>query len=285
MSPSEIAFSHTLRGKSWSWVELYTLTKILPSELIKDLENDALDTVVPTDPFWLFTQSAKNYQTDTQKLLSSYSDPNIFKITSNNYGIGTHFSYPDWTTIVYNSNWYWHHLKAQRFAQIISLIPGVKKIYLVGSGSLAIARDNSDIDYAIECFPTCCLLVRLYLKIVLKITAQDVHSFFQKSRTKSGKVDVGLFFKNRNQISKFHHLEARQLSLVMIKELPTNHIFQTVFTIVFLPLHFVFWIISLIQLPYYYFQLKGNKNLIVSHNFISFLPRFYADGKFRQQPK
>lgn len=275
----DIAVSHTLRGKWWTYVELLRITQKLPSELKFELAHSDYE---PIDPFWLLTQSAKNYQTNTPRLLERYKNSHIFKPIINDYGCGTTLSTPAWLSLTTNSEWYWHRVRANRIAHYISTIPGVKHVYLVGSGSLKLANSSSDIDFALECYPLCCSLVRLYIKIYIKIIRQDVHSFFRNQRTKIGKIDAGLYFEKPSQIFKHHVYEPRQLSLVMIEQLDALHYLQWFITLIFLPIHAIFWVASWLQIPFYKYVLRENDNLIFDYNFISFLPKYYADKKFNQ---
>jgi hypothetical protein len=125
------------------------------------------------------------------------------------------------------------------------LIPGVKKIYLVGSVAQEIATQKSDVDLIFECFRGWVLPARMWLKLMLKLTSTDVHSirlelliflcknlgyrklelhFKDKIKTyknRSGlKIDAGIFCENRNQVYDYFAHDARNLSVLDLRYIP-----------------------------------------------------------------
>jgi hypothetical protein len=278
LSPNDISISHALRGKWWTWTEMYIINKMLPAEIIRDLQSIKINQ---TDPLWLFTQSAKNYQTDFDIILSKYSSSEVLKNHTNAYGISTQLSQPSWETLTYDNQWYWHNVKSAKIAHKLSYIPGVYKIFRVGSGALKLATTvdrSSDMDFAIQCYPYCCVMVRFYLKICIKILGLDVHSFLTKRRNPKGSIDAGIFFESEKQLEIQHVYEARQLSVILKQELTANHYGYIMIWLLF-PINIIVYCFALIQLPYYALRIKDKKNLIFGHRYISFLPKYYADKK------
>lgn len=321
--PQSLAFSYALRSKIFSWSESFLLCEKLPSEIIKDIIKTELNNTSDLeriDPLWLYTQSAKNYSFDFQVLLANYTNFNFTKVAFDFYGFSSKntllSSSPIWAKHTYNNQWFERQKRIAKLSVWMKTIPGIKNIFLVGSSSLEVAQKNSDIDLAIQCNKGFCLVVRFYIKILLKLFNVDVHPFsigvynsFRKSinsnyksknvanfKNRSGlKIDAGLFFEDFTQLEKFFTRDIRQLWLWQALSLGLDSFpksdfgfcnynlksnkFELIFIkIIFCILFPILYVLSISQLFLYKIIKKQNINRPVEPNFISFYPLFYEDS-------
>jgi predicted nucleotidyltransferase len=161
------------RGKFYSWSQMFLYTGMIPRKLI------TLETKpTPNDPFWLLTQSYKNYS-NVDLSLKYYFLPEMFEIYHNSYGMTSRFielqTGPTYLRMVKQTEWYERQRFIRSIINFLYLVPGVHKIYLVGSAQLEISTENSDIDLAVQCYKLWVLPARIVLKLVLKISKTDVH--------------------------------------------------------------------------------------------------------------
>ena len=175
---SELIAINQNRLKTYRWTELFSVSGSLPTTLksLISLHNKKID------PFWSFTQSAKNYTPSFSNLLDLYSNTDVFKLESSNYGLTNRFlssqTLPDEYSMIVNNSWYWKQKKIHKLSSFIKLIPGIQSLYVISSTSVGVATNNSDIDLVIRCNNYMSPVVRLWLKLFLKLFGIDVHSFY-----------------------------------------------------------------------------------------------------------
>ncbi len=133
-----------------------------------------------SDPSLLLVNSPKhNYQYSNARLLRDYTSLASFDSVSSIYGMSgstnqsAHSNY--WLYSQCRDGWYWNQLKALKLAKRLGFVPGISKIFLTGSSSIEAASQYSDIDLIIETKKGWSWVVRLWLKIWLKISNQDVY--------------------------------------------------------------------------------------------------------------
>ncbi len=259
----KLVINHQNRGKIFSWVELLTLTGKYPDEIKKEIdENQEI-----IDPSYPYTQSGKNYNSQYDKdLIKNYNNPELFQINYDKFGVSTNLNlHKTNPTNFYwqdNLDWFWQQKKASKISSWLYCIPGVKKVYLLGSTGLEINKANSDLDIAFLCYPNCVLLSRFWAKIWFKILGIDTFSFglnlklifFQrianwsnikwiknkidqtskqiyKFKTRTGlKIDLGMCYENESQITEYYRSDERQLpilnKLLLIKSSFDESIFE-----------------------------------------------------------
>jgi hypothetical protein len=319
-NPSELAFSSLFRNKQFGWTEVLQLTGKTPTEILNiSLTNHAYN---PPDPLYLLSQSAKNYSSELlTTVIENYDKPKLFLLGLDNYGIATSLNQalkqPIWASHQQNYNWLELSLKLESRLPWLGHIPGVKSICLVGSIPMHIATDNSDIDLIIQCNPYLVLMVRLWVKILLKFWGVDVFSFWlglklfrQKSlhkynsevlkqirsyKQRAGvKIDVGLFYETESQLEAYYGRDIRQIwlwkglqvwpsksvtSFDLSAKILNNkfYFFQKIFWLVLSGLSVFVYPLSLLQLPFYNLKNGKNPNRPVKFNFVSFYPLYHED--------
>lgn len=249
LNPTELTqtiYLNQNRRKIWGWAEVLGLTGSTPTGINFLLHQTIAKQPIP-DPFWYYTQSAKNYThwSDNQ-VFSKYTQPDLWTSVSHPLGLHTGISalgtHPLWATYVTDSDWYWQQRALSRLCDYLYQIPGVREIYLSGSVQLEVSSSVSDMDIIIRCYPGWVLPVRLFTKLLLKISGSDVHlftaevgrfltqilsftglswvdfglSFFQNKlwsyKSRPGiKVDAGIFFEEFQQLEKYYTSEPRQV--------------------------------------------------------------------------
>jgi hypothetical protein len=244
----KLVMNHQNRGKIFSWVELLTLTGKYPDEIKKEID-EMRDEI--TDPFLPYTQSGKNYNAQNDDfIIQNYSSPDLFAIGYNEYGISSEFNLKKTFPTNYhwqdNIDWFWQQKTAAKISSWLYCIPGVKKVYLLGSTALEINKKNSDLDIAFLCYPGCVLLSRFWAKIWFKILRVDTFSFVlnlklmflaemlklsksawivrQIETTKTQiwefknrlglKIDLGMCYENEVQIEAHYGTDERQLAIL-----------------------------------------------------------------------
>ena len=261
----KLVLNHQNRGKIFSWVELLTLTGKYPEQIKKEIdENQEI-----IDPLYPYTQSGKNYNIEIDNLLLEYySKPELFKIAYNQFGVSTVLNlkktFPTNLHWQDNIEWFWQQKKAAKISSWLYCIPGVKKVYLLGSTGLEINKQNSDLDIAFVCHKNCVLLSRFWAKIWFKILGIDTFSFrlnlrliflselfnFSKNNMikkqiettqrqiwefknrKGLKLDLGMCYENEEQINNYYGSDERQLpiinKLLLVKSAFDSEIFDDV---------------------------------------------------------
>lgn len=255
--------AYQLRGKVFSYSQLYSLTGLVPSQIQAEIQtkiqtedeklNQNPNQTPPADPSLALTQSTKNYSYTNQAYFESYSNPANFVLASNAYGASNQLSLqknqPTWASYTINDHWYWKQKQAEVVARWLYCLPFVGKIYLCSSSALEIASPNSDLDLMVRCRPNTCLIVRLITKTMLKIIGFDSYDWFfsvrklwAKDKTAleqeifdyknrvGTKVDVGMFFENPQQILTKFEWQAHYLfvhyRLYIAKSMNDGHIFD-----------------------------------------------------------
>ncbi len=259
-----LVLNHQNRGKIFDWVELLTLTGKYPEEIKREIDEMKIDQIDPLIPY---TQSGKNYNPKIDKfIIDNYKNPDFFKIGYNEFGVSSVFNlkrtYPTNFHWQDNIEWFWQQKKAAKISSWLYCIPGVKKVYLLGSTGLEINKANSDLDIAFLCNQNCVLLSRFWAKIWFKILGVDTFSFrsnlklillsellcfvkapiikkqIQKSKkeiwqfkNRNGlKIDLGMCYENEEQITNYYENEERQLpilnKLLLIKSSFDSSIFE-----------------------------------------------------------
>ncbi|MEM1312133.1 MAG: hypothetical protein AAGF07_01580 [Patescibacteria group bacterium] len=233
------------RGKVYSWSQLYNFTSLLPSKINHQLQNQP-----KIDPYWLYTQSGKNYN-QRNRTLELYPEPNNFELRITTYGLLsrqiTVNQVQTWFSMFQNSQWYRNQIYIRNFVKYLYLLPGIKNIYLVGSSQQEISSQFSDIDIAVQCHKNWVLSTRLWLKILLKLKGQDVHPFFLEIKTfflkiinnksqlaevenriwnykrrQQTKIDAGLLFEDISQIHSYFEKSERNLWIFDMALLPNK---------------------------------------------------------------
>jgi hypothetical protein len=244
----KLVMNHQNRGKIFNWVELLTLTGKYPEEIKKEIDETRSEI---TDPFLPYTQSGKNYNTlNDDFIINNYSNPELFKIGYNEYGVSSEFNLKKTFPTNYhwqdNIDWFWQQKTAAKVSKWLYCIPGIKKVYLLGSTSLEVSEKNSDLDIAFLCYPGCVLLSRFWAKIWFKILRVDTFSFtlnlklillselfrINKSNwvenkikiTKADiwefknrlglKIDLGMCYEKEEQVTKYYGNDERQLPIL-----------------------------------------------------------------------
>jgi hypothetical protein len=260
----KLVMNHQNRGKIFSWVELLTLTGKYPEEIKAEI--DEMQGQI-TDPFIPYTQSGKNYNTQNNDfIIQNYSNPELFKIGYNEYGVSTKFNLKKTFPTNYhwqdNIDWFWQQKKAAKISSWLYCIPGVNKVYLLGSTALEVSGKNSDLDITFLCYPGCVLLSRFWAKIWFKILGVDTFSFVLNLKllffgevfriTKGAwaekqiktikaqiwefknrlglKIDLGMCYENEDQVANYFGNDERQLpilnKLLLIKSVFEPSIFD-----------------------------------------------------------
>jgi predicted nucleotidyltransferase len=257
------------RGKFYSWSQMFLYTGMIPRKLI------TLETKpTPNDPFWLLTQSYKNYS-NVDLSLKYYFLPEMFEIYHNSYGMTSRFielqTGPTYLRMVKQTEWYERQRFIRSIINFLYLVPGVHKIYLVGSAQLEISTENSDIDLAVQCYKLWVLPARIVLKLVLKISKTDVHplglelllglykitnqqlkadkilaKIYQFRKQKRIKIDAGLFFENKDQLWKYFERTERNIWIYDLAYIPSNYSHDTNFKDE----------VSICYLPYFHSPIK-----------------------------
>jgi hypothetical protein len=244
----KLVMNHQNRGKIFSWVELLTLTGKYPEQIRKEIDETKSEI---TDPFLPYTQSGKNYnQPNDDFIIQNYSNLKLFKIGYNEYGVSSEFNLKKTFPTNYhwqdNIDWFWQQKTAAKISSYLYCIPGVKKVYLLGSTALELNNKNSDLDIAFLCYPGCVLLSRFWAKIWFKILGIDTFSFvlnlklisiieilkitknawiekqIEKTKTqiweyknRTGlKIDLGMCYENEEQVTKNYGNDERQLAIL-----------------------------------------------------------------------
>lgn len=244
----KLVMNHQNRGKIFSWVELLTLTGKYPDEIKKEI--DGIKSEI-TDPFIPYTQSGKNYnELNDNFIIQNYANPDLFQIGYNEYGVSSEFNLKKTFPTNYhwqdNIDWFWQQKTAAKISSYLYCIPGVKKVYLLGSTALEINNKNSDLDIAFLCYPGCVLLSRFWAKIWFKILGIDTFSFVlnlklislieilkitkntwienQIERTKTQiweyknrtglKIDLGMCYEKEEQVTEYYGSDERQLPIL-----------------------------------------------------------------------
>jgi hypothetical protein len=244
----KLVINHQNRGKIFSWVELLTLTGKYPEE-IKAKIDEMQGGIV--DPFLSYTQSGKNYNDlNDDFIIHNYSNSDLFKIGYNEYGVSSEFNIKKTFPTNYhwqdNIEWFWQQKKAAKISSWLYCIPGVKKVYLLGSTAFEVSKKNSDLDIAFLCYPGCVLLSRFWAKIWFKILRVDTFSFVlnlkllffgevfrltkiiwvekQINNTRKQiwefknriglKIDLGMCYENEEQIEEHYGNDERQLAIL-----------------------------------------------------------------------
>ena len=160
----------------WTYPALYLHSGCLPSTLSQD---PALLTCYSVNPQTLILASPKhNHPVFNRYLLAYQLDASKFDLYLSPYGLSGQnyrsFHANFRLAAARREESYRLQYKALRSALWIKYIPGVKKIYLTGSSVLAAARPTSDADLIIEAWPHWVWVVRFWVKVFLKLRAQDV---------------------------------------------------------------------------------------------------------------
>jgi hypothetical protein len=244
----KLVTNHQNRGKIFSWVELLTLTGKYPDEIKTEIDKTQVEIA---DPFLPYTQSGKNYNVQNDDfIIQNYSNPDLFKISYNEYGISSEFNLKKNFPTNYhwqdNIDWFWQQKTAAKISSWLYCIPGVRKVYLLGSTALEISKPNSDLDIAFLCYPGCVLLSRFWAKIWFKILRVDTFSFvlnlkllffgevfrltkiiwaetqIKNTRTQIWefknrlglKIDLGMCYENEEQVANYYGNDERQLPIL-----------------------------------------------------------------------
>ena len=169
----EEALQTTPRGILYTYPGLYTLTGTLPSTV----RAAPLPTLV--NPHQLILNTPKHNRADFNRYLFAHElEPRRFDLLLSPYGLsGRNLASGQsnfWLYSVRRANWYELQQRALRSYLWICRIPGVKKVYLLGSTAMGAAVSNSDVDLVIETYPHWVWPARLWLKLLLKLRFQDV---------------------------------------------------------------------------------------------------------------
>jgi predicted nucleotidyltransferase len=230
----DLILSHQNRNKVFSWSELKNLTGLNPSQIIQLLAEEGVGS--PVDPSWTFSQSGKNQNRQwIDKILQYYTNPEVFALQPNTYGLSTRLGQatnnPIWFNLIKQNDWFWKQKQALKLAAKLKCLPGIKAIYLVGSTSLHISGPNSDIDLAVVTRPQVVLPVRMLLKIWLKLLGLDVFPFHLGLYLQLLKLGRGLgfgpnkFYETKigqveEQIWQFKQAKVLKLDLGIITDRP-----------------------------------------------------------------
>jgi predicted nucleotidyltransferase len=174
----KLALLNQNRGKIYSWTELFKLTGYTPTTFSTSIPAASQDI----DPMWIYTQSFKNYTDFDRALISHYSDPAMFQLGFDCYGVSTKLNLsahrPQWYEYTKNNQWFWKQKTALTLSQWLRFVPGVRQVILIGSSCFESALQRSDIDLMIQVYPGFALLVRFWIKLCLKLTGTDVHPLY-----------------------------------------------------------------------------------------------------------
>lgn len=231
MRAESVAQSFALRGKVWRWSEWYSLFTKLPTDSITEFDG--------VDPFVYLTHSYKNYSSFAHnKLHELYLNSNYFNLIKVPEGVGPKISYIKSTPVILNYvlnnrsfvNEDYIHSKSRW----LYCVPGVRRVYIIGSTRMGLAHQNGDIDLAIQCSAFLPWITRLIIKLFLKVRNQDVHLFLSDTakqivtllglkrvanafsnrqwqhKVRNGfKLDCGMFFVEDADVAKFCPQEPR----------------------------------------------------------------------------
>ena len=216
-SLKDIVGSHGWRKKWWRHAQI--------APFIRSENNESEANAV--DPNYWLTQSGKNYQYANRNI-SRYSNPRLWRVQHSILGMNLRQNPINPMEEVYQNfrSDQWH--RAAQFAYLFYKIPGVKKVYVLGSVPLDISTEKSDIDFAIQTAFFMPLVSRFWIKIVLKILRVDVHplwlsfsrknskqklSEISKHKQKMPGIDVGLIYHSEVTIEHFYGNHVRHMWL------------------------------------------------------------------------
>jgi hypothetical protein len=234
------------RKKSYTWSQLFLYTGLLPTKILNLQKNQS-----QVDPLWLLTQSYKNYA-NSDLFLKYYFSPEIFVPYHNSYGMTSRFidlhTKPMYFKFVTQTEWYERQRFICRIIDYLYLIPGIHKIYLVGSAQLEISTQTSDLDLAVQCHKHWVLPARIVLKFILKLSKTDVHPLFLEllagfykftnqnlkasqiqakifkfQKPSRIKIDAGLFFEDKNQLWNYFEKTERNIWIYDMALIPSNY--------------------------------------------------------------
>ena len=169
----EAALQTTPRGILSTYPQIYAATGALPTTV----RAATLPTL--TNPHQLILNTPKHNQPSFNRYLFAHElRPERFGLMTSPYGLSGHnlasAQSNFWLFSARRVSWYELQQRALRSYLWIRYLPGVRRVYLLGSSAMGAATYNSDVDLVIEARPHWVWVVRLWLKIILKLRAQDV---------------------------------------------------------------------------------------------------------------
>ena len=169
----EATLQTTPRGILSTYPQIYAATGALPTTV----RAATLPTL--TNPHQLILNTPKHNQPSFNRYLFAHElRPERFGLMTSAYGLsGYNLASAQsnfWLFSVRRTSWYELQQRALRSYLWIRRLPGVRRVYLLGSSAMGAATRNSDVDLIIEARPHWVWVVRLWLKIILKLRTQDV---------------------------------------------------------------------------------------------------------------
>ena len=169
----DLVHFHQMRGKLFSFPELYRLTKNTPSNLSSELKTKV-------DPYFYLTQSGKGYNYLLEKFTKFYSNPEATNVKKSCFGLDTPIH--TFQNKIYQppqeSYSFWKLYQAAGYLHNISKLPGVKKVYVFGSTLQGCSTKFSDVDIAIQTVEDMAVATRIMVKLYLKLANKDVYSIW-----------------------------------------------------------------------------------------------------------
>jgi hypothetical protein len=163
-----IILNYSLRGRVFSYPELYVLTGQRPSYFDS---KKILDYLI--DPNLSLIDNYKNFaHGDT--ILQNYNDPNRFQIQKSRHGFQTRYNNSTGFNffakqLEISNNWYWRQLKLQKYGFWFYCIPGLDKLFICSSTVNKTASDHSDVDLLVLTQNNSVWFTKVYFAIVAKI--------------------------------------------------------------------------------------------------------------------
>ena len=237
----DLAFDYHPRLMWLSYPRVFYYCNLFPSQI-----QPLIDKYTVKNPSLVYIYSPKNYTDCAITLSEDFSNPNRFKLVTDDYGVKVavidRFMSPVWANYVTNNQWYLNQIKASKISKYFLLLPGVEEVFLTGSSVFEVAKPSSDLDFMVRTRPGYAWVSRFWIKLFLKITRLDVHDTWLETiltiikisrknhlisnelyekyivkienklwqkKQRGGLIDVGLFFEDYDEIDRLIPKETR----------------------------------------------------------------------------
>ena len=220
----QLVFQQQNRYKFWNWDELFSYTKLTPSEIKQIVDNKEYKL---SDPLSILVFSHKNHeQRALDNIFDNYTNPSNFELNYNEYGLSTNFilrtQSPNWQNYNLNTDWYWKQNWIYKYGQLLQMLPGVKSVYLSCSVAMENSHQGSDIDLIIQVHKNCVWITKPYFAILSKILkyydlnfglavlylftnqTKKLEILKYKNIKNKIKIDFGMVFEGESDVVKYY---------------------------------------------------------------------------------